>query len=100
MVLEVAVLDIIPGLQEQFEANFKIAQNIISSIDGYRAHQLQKCLEISNRYILLVEWETLEDHTIGFRKSEKYEKWKILLHHFYSPFPHVEHYELISNNHI
>ena len=59
---------------------------------GYIYHQLKKCLEIPNQYILLVNWETLEDHEIGFRKSKQYQEWKRLLHHFYEPFPEVYHY--------
>jgi len=61
---------------------------------GYIGHQLQRCIEVSNRYILLVNWESLEAHTIGFRGSAEYQDWKRLLHHFYDPFPTVEHYEL------
>ena len=45
-----------------------------------------------SRYILLVNWQTLEDHTVGFRESEQYQEWRRLLHHFYDPFPEVEHY--------
>ena len=61
-------------------------------MDGYISHQLQKCIEKGNRYILLVNWQTLEDHTIGFRESEQYQEWRKLLHYFYDPFPGVEHY--------
>jgi heme-degrading monooxygenase HmoA len=63
---------------------------------GYKWHQLQKCIEQPAQYILLVQWDTLEDHTIGFRNSPEYQKWKELLHHFYDPFPIVEHYKLVS----
>jgi heme-degrading monooxygenase HmoA len=57
--------------------------------------RLERCLEQPNRYVLLVEWETLEDHTVGFRGSAAYEEWRKLLHHFYDPFPSVEHFERI-----
>ena len=93
MVLEVAILDVKPGLKQQFEASFDCAQKIISSMHGYVSHQLQCCIEKPNRYILLVNWQTLEDHTVGFRQSDEYQQWKVLLHHFYEPFPEVEHYE-------
>lgn len=93
--LEVAVLDIIPGKEMEFEAAFRVASTIISSMTGYISHQLQRCVESQSRYILLVNWQTLEDHTIGFRASPQYQEWKKLLHHFYSPFPTVEHYELV-----
>ena len=92
MILEVAVLNVKEGLSDAFEENFKKAEGIISSMKGYFSHQLKKCIEVENQYILLVNWETLEDHEIGFRQSEEYQKWKVLLHHFYEPFPTVEHY--------
>jgi heme-degrading monooxygenase HmoA len=96
MILEVAMLDVIPGQEALFEQHFRVAREIISSMKGYRKHQLQKCLEKPNRYLLLVEWERLEDHTVGFRQSVEYGQWKALLHEFYDPFPTVEHYRLIE----
>lgn len=92
MILEVAVLDVKKGQEQSFEAVFEQAQEIIASMQGYISHQLQKCIEIPNRYILMVNWQTLEDHTVGFRESEEYQQWRTLLHHFYKPFPTVEHY--------
>lgn len=92
MVLEVAILQIKPELIEQFEPAFREASKIISKMKGYINHELQKCLEDEYKYILLVRWETLEDHVKGFRESEEYKEWKGLLHHFYEPFPVVEHY--------
>ncbi|MEX1030697.1 MAG: antibiotic biosynthesis monooxygenase [Paenibacillaceae bacterium] len=95
MILEVAMLQVKVGLTEEFEHNFNQASSIIASMKGYINHELQKCIEDANKYILLVRWETLEDHTVGFRGSEEYQQWKNLLHHFYEPFPTVEHYEVI-----
>ena len=92
MILEVAILNVIPSRTIDFETAFAKAQHIISSMGGYISHQLQKCIENPNKYILLVNWENLEAHTVGFRCSEEYQEWKALLHHFYSPFPTVEHY--------
>ncbi len=97
MILEVAILDVIPGQENEFQASFAKASHIISSMSGYVSYQLQHCVERKNRYILLVNWEKLEDHTIGFRGSEQYQEWRKLLHHFYDPFPTVEHYELIQS---
>jgi heme-degrading monooxygenase HmoA len=96
MILEVAILNVIEGREKQFEDDFKIAGQYISSIKGYVRHSLRKCIEQENKYILLVEWENLEDHTIGFRESEQYLEWKKLLHNYYDPFPIVEHYETIN----
>jgi len=96
MILEVAVLTIRKGQEDMFQAEFKKAENIISSIEGYISHSFQKCIEKDNQYILLVNWKTLEDHTIGFRQSKEYQEWKTLLHHFYNPFPEVYHYKTIT----
>ncbi len=62
---------------------------------GYISHRLQRCLDVADKYLLLVEWQQLEDHTVGFRQSPQYQQWRRLLHHFYDPFPTVEHYEAI-----
>ena len=97
MILEVAILDVLPHKESEFQAAFAKASPIISSMPGYVSHQLQRCIEKKNRYILFVNWETLESHTVGFRSSEQYQKWRKLLHHFYDPFPTVEHYELIQD---
>ena len=96
MILEVAILNVIKGKETQFEKDFEIASQYIRSINGYIKHSLSKCLEQESKYILLVEWEKLEDHTIGFRESEQYLKWKNLLHHYYNPFPIVEHYSMVG----
>lgn len=98
MVLEVAILNVKPAQEQDFERAFEQAQRIISAVPGYVSHQLQRCIERSNRYILLVNWESLEDHTVGFRQSKPYEEWRELLHHFYDPFPEVEHYEKVHEN--
>src|SRR3954451_13939025 len=95
MILEVAILDVIPTRVAEFEAAFREASAIIATMPGYLSHELQRCLEHSARYILLVRWANLEDHTVGFRQSPEYQQWRALLHHFYDPFPMVEHYELV-----
>jgi heme-degrading monooxygenase HmoA len=98
MILEVAMLNVRNGQQVNFEHAFAQAQAIISSMPGYVSHQLQRCLETPGKYVLLVNWGCLEDHTSGFRQSARYQEWKALLHHFYDPFPDVEHYELVMEN--
>jgi heme-degrading monooxygenase HmoA len=98
MILEVAILDVKEGLTNEFEAAFQIAAPIIAAVPGYITHELKKCLENSDRYILLVQWQKLEDHTVGFRQSPEYQEWRSLLHHFYDPFPIVEHYTVINQS--
>jgi heme-degrading monooxygenase HmoA len=96
MILEAALLNVIAGQETQFEKDFAIAGQYISAIKGYIKHSLSKCIEQPNQYLLLVEWETLEDHTVGFRQSAQYLEWKKLLHHYYDPFPTVQHYETVG----
>lgn len=93
MILEVAILDVRPGRSEDFERDFAEAQHLVAQMDGYQRHELRRCVENGDRYLLLVWWDTLEAHTRGFRGSPKYERWRTLLHHYYDPFPTVEHYE-------
>ena len=95
MILEVAILNVNCGQESEFETAFGHAQEILSSMVGYISHDLRKSLERPNRYILLVNWNTLEDHEIGFRGSPQYIKWRKLLHHFYDPFPEVEHFKSV-----
>ncbi len=95
MILEVAVLEVKRGEETAFETAFAQAQAIIGAMPGYLAHQLQRCVESRGRYLLLVQWRTLQDHTEGFRRSPQYQEWRRLLHHFYQPMPTVEHYELV-----
>jgi heme-degrading monooxygenase HmoA len=98
MILEAAVLNVRGGLEREFEAAFRQASRIISSIPGYIFHELHRCLEVKGKYLLLVKWMTLEDHTVGFRGSPEYQEWRKLLHHFYEPFSTVEHFEQVELN--
>jgi len=98
MILEVAILEVKKGMETQFEIDFQTASQYICSIEGYIKHSLKKCLEEENKYLLQVEWETLEAHTVGFRTSEVYQEWKNILHNYYDPFPVVEHYEAVFEN--
>jgi heme-degrading monooxygenase HmoA len=94
MILESAILKVRPGLGREFEAAFAEASAIISASPGYVSHELHRCIEVQDQYLLLVRWERLEDHTVGFRGSPPYQEWRRLLHRFYDPFPTVEHYTL------
>src|SRR5690242_12128618 len=95
MILEHPVLEVVAGQEGAFEEAFATAKGIISAADGFQSLRLCRCLEAPSRYLLLVEWATLEDHTDGFRGSDAYQQWRALLHHFYDPFPTVDHYETV-----
>jgi heme-degrading monooxygenase HmoA len=95
MVLEAAILNVRAGESPAFESAFREAQAIIAASPGYQRHELRRCLETADRYLLLVWWDSLESHTEGFRKSPGFQRWRALLHHFYDPFPTVEHYAVV-----
>ena len=95
MILEQAILQVKLDFSSAFEVAFKEASLIISQMKGSISVDLLKCIEKENSYLLLVKWETIEDHEIGFRQSNEYQHWKQLLHHFYEPFPEVFHYETV-----
>src|SRR5579863_10770410 len=86
MILEAATLQIRAGESASFELAFRKAQTIIASMPGYISHELQRCLEREDHYLLLVRWENVAAHEEGFRKSDRYQDWKKLLHHYYDPF--------------
>ena len=92
MVLEHALLDVISGLEVEFEEAFSRARDVISKSPGFISLKIVRGIERPSSYLLLVEWASLEDHTIGFRQSARYLEWRELLHHFYDPFPVVEHF--------
>ncbi len=95
-ILEHALLDVIAGRETEFEAAFAIARDIPAGSEGFRSLRLLRCVEQPSRYLLLIEWTTLEAHTVGFRGSPLYRRWRELLHHFYEPFPTVIHFETVT----
>ena len=92
LVLELALLNVVPGREPEFEAAFAQARRLISSMPGFLSLELGRNTQASNRYVLLVKWRSVEDHSHGFRKSPQYIEWSRLLHHFYEPFPTVDYY--------
>jgi heme-degrading monooxygenase HmoA len=98
MILEMAVLQVRPGMAGYFQKAFEEARPIIAASAGHIAHELHRCVEEPDRFLLLVRWNRLEDHTQGFRGSAGYQRWKALLHHFYDPFPEVLHYEIVAGD--
>ena len=95
MITEHALLDVVPGRELEFVGAMQRAKSLIAASPGFVSLRVERCLERPSRFLLLVEWECLEDHTEGFRQSPTYEEWRAALHHFYDPFPVVEHFEAI-----
>ena len=99
MILEHAVLDVRRGLADDFEEAFARGGGRARPDDrgGFLGLSLSRCIERPDTHLLLVQWETLEDHTEGFRGSPHYQEWQRLLHHFYDPFPTVEHFRDVTS---
>jgi heme-degrading monooxygenase HmoA len=95
VILEHALLPVRPGREPAFEAAFAEASSLIAAMPGFAGLTLPRCLERPGTYLLLVQWERLEDHTEGFRGSPEYQRWRAQLHHFYDPFPSVEHFTTV-----
>jgi heme-degrading monooxygenase HmoA len=93
VITEHAVLNVIPGHEDEFIATMERAKSLIAASPGFGSLRVERGLENPSTFLLLVEWDSLEAHTEGFRGSEAYEEWRSLLHHFYDPFPVVEHFE-------
>jgi heme-degrading monooxygenase HmoA len=96
LITEHALLPVIPGQEEEFIETMDRAKSIIAASPGFISLRVSRCLERPSTFLLLVEWESLEAHTEGFRGSEAYQEWRDLLHHFYDPFPVVEHFETVA----
>ncbi|QQR97293.1 MAG: antibiotic biosynthesis monooxygenase [Sphingobacteriales bacterium] len=95
MILEAILLTIKPNENNAYEENFKQASELIKRAKGYITHELHKCVENENQYILLIKWETYDNHMVDFRNSEDFVEWRRLLHDFYDPKPQVFHYHQV-----
>jgi heme-degrading monooxygenase HmoA len=92
MILEHAILEVKPGMEAEFESAMQQASPLIAASEGFVAIEVKPCIEKPGRYLLLVQWTSVEAHEIGFRGSDRYQQWRALLHKFYDPFPIVQHY--------
>jgi len=97
MIHEHALLPVRPGQEAAFEAAFAEAKAIIAASPGFLRLTLSRGVERPSSYLLLVEWESVEAHEVGFRQSPAYANWRARLHHFYDPFPVVEHYAPVAD---
>ena len=95
MITEHAILEVIPGQEDTFVDSMDKAKALIAGSPGFISLRVERCLERPSCFLLLVEWDSLEDHTEGFRGSAAYQDWRDALHHFYDPFPVVEHFEAV-----
>ena len=92
MITEHALLPVRPGHEFDFEAAMRSATPLIACQPGFRRLSVTRGIESPSTYLLVVEWDDLEAHTEGFRRSPEYDEWRAALHHFYDPMPLVEHF--------
>jgi heme-degrading monooxygenase HmoA len=91
MILEIAQIDVKPGLEAEFEAGVAKAAPIFKRAKGCKAMELQRSVEKPSRFRLFVTWETLENHTVDFRSSADFQEWRKLVGHTFDSAPSVEH---------
>ena len=91
MVLEIAQIDIKPGLEAEFEAGVAKAGPLFKRAKGCKAMSLQRSVEKPGRYRLFVTWDTVENHTVDFRGSADFQEWRKLVGHCFASAPEVEH---------
>ncbi len=92
MIVEHAILNIRNGQSRAFEEALKNARGLIEASEGFQRIEVRPCVETKDRYLLLVWWSSVTAHTEGFRRSPRYDEWRAALHHFFDPFPTVQHY--------
>jgi heme-degrading monooxygenase HmoA len=91
MILEIAQIDVKPGMETEFESGVKKAGPIFQRAKGCKGMALQRSVEKPARYRLFVTWETLENHTVDFRNSADFQEWRKLVGHCFASPPEVEH---------
>jgi heme-degrading monooxygenase HmoA len=91
MILEIAQIDIKPGLEAEFEEGVRKARPLFRRAAGFQSFQLRKVVELPRRYQLVVRWGSVEDHVVGFAKSNDFLAWRQLVGHCFERLPYVEH---------
>lgn len=92
MILQTVVIDIKPGLASEFESAVRTASSVLTTKKGYIGHELHKCVENRDEYVLLIRWTGIKDHLIGFRGHPDYKLWVQALEPFYAKPPQGKHY--------
>jgi heme-degrading monooxygenase HmoA len=94
MVIEVADIRILPGKQAEFDAAIQAANRVLSGLQGYLGHRLLKGIDSADRYLLMIEWATVKDHTVGFRQSPVFVEWRAMIGPFFAALPVIEHFSV------
>jgi heme-degrading monooxygenase HmoA len=96
MVLEIADFTVLPGTEDDFAAAVHEGLAYVSDTPGYRSARLTHSVESPRRFVLLIEWDSVEAHTVGFRESENFTRWRALIGKFFDGNPHVEHFDDVA----
>lgn len=92
MILQSSMLKVKPGKASEFESSFRKSQSLLAGTRGYISHELHKCVEQEDRYMLLVQWQTLGDHAVGFKHSPARAEWESYLQDYYERETETDHY--------
>ena len=99
MILELADIRIHPGKQAEFDAAIKKGvDSVISKAKGFRGYKINKSIETPERYVLMVFWDTIENHTVDFRGSPAFQDWRAIVGPFFASAPSVEHLTLLAKS--
>jgi len=99
MILEIAEIRISPGQQAAFdEALQRAVTTVLSQAKGMRGYKINKCIESPERYVLQIFWDTLEDHTVGFREGPLFAQWRAIIGPYFASPPLVEHFTLLTKS--
>ncbi|HEU5294074.1 MAG TPA: antibiotic biosynthesis monooxygenase [Burkholderiaceae bacterium] len=99
MILEIADIRIPPGQQAAFdEAIQRGIATVVSTAKGFRGFKVNKGIESPERYVLMIFWDTVEDHTVGFRQGPLFAQWRAIVGPFFAQPPHVEHFTLLAKS--
>jgi heme-degrading monooxygenase HmoA len=99
MILEVADIRIAPGQQAAFEeAIQRGATTVAAQAKGFRGWKVNRCVESPERYLLMIFWDTVDDHMIGFRQGPLFAQWRAIVGPFFAQPPHVEHFSLVGKS--
>ncbi|MCW3007001.1 MAG: hypothetical protein JWP17_1627 [Solirubrobacterales bacterium] len=96
MIIERALMAITPGSEADFEAALAKAEDVLAQAKGFHGIRIARGVENPSTYLLLLEWDTVEDHTVGFRESELFAQWRALIGPYFAQAPAVEHYAEID----
>lgn len=97
MILEVADIRIQPSAQAEFEkAVYHGLDSVLSLAKGFQSYEVRHCVEKPERYLLLIKWDTLEDHTVNFRLSPAHAAWREIVGGFFAQPPYVEHFKVVQ----